>query len=92
MPEATFTILNTYGLHIRPCAAIAKLAGDYPCNITLVKGNIRVNAKRIMELLTLGAAYGDSIKVIATGPDSEAALHAFGELIAHRFGVEEEVE
>ena len=45
--------------------------------------------RSIMGLLTLGAAQGTTITVIAQGADAEACLEAISGLVAARFGEDE---
>ena len=54
--------------------------------MTVTRGGETVGGRSIMGLLTLGAAQGTSITVVADGEDAEACLGAISALLADRFG------
>ena len=39
MPQATTTISNKLGLHARASAKLTKLAGGFPCEVWIAKGD-----------------------------------------------------
>lgn len=82
----TTTIVNKLGLHARASAKLTKLAGSFPCEVWLSKGERRVNAKSIMGVMMLAAAKGTTINIETDGPDEEAAMTALIRLIADYFG------
>ena len=55
MMKTTATISNKLGLHARASAKLTKLAGSYPCEVWLTRGERRVNAKSIMGVMMLAA-------------------------------------
>jgi len=71
MIEEKIIIQNRAGIHARPAAILVQLIKNYSCDIYLEKGNYRINAKSIMGIITLGAAYGTEIKIIAEGDDEK---------------------
>ena len=85
MTEKTIVISNRAGIHARPAALLVQTTKDYKCNIYLEKGNDRINAKSIMGIITLGAAYGTEIKVIADGEGEAAAVDAVVRLFESKF-------
>ncbi len=84
MKEVELKILNEYGLHARPASLLANIASQYTCEIKVVKDESEVNAKSIMNLLLLAAGKDTTIKVVADGPDEDAAIVALKELIEVR--------
>ena len=52
--EKSFIIKSPAGLHARPAALLVQKANSFPCDISLVKGEKKVNAKSIMSILALG--------------------------------------
>jgi phosphotransferase system HPr (HPr) family protein len=56
--HSTTTIINNLGLHARASAKLSKLAGSFPCEVWISKGERRVNAKSIMGVMMLAAGYG----------------------------------
>jgi phosphocarrier protein len=86
MIKTTTTISNKLGLHARASAKLTKLAGSYPCEVWISRGERRVNAKSIMGVMMLAAGKGSSVTIEAEGEDAEQALAAIVRLIAERFG------
>lgn len=82
----TLKINNELGLHARSAALFAKVANQFKSEITVRKGHNQINGKSIMGLLTLAAAKGSKIKVIAEGSDALEALEEIKTLIKDRFG------
>ena len=46
MVKGTITVNNKSGLHLRPASELSKIAGKLQSEITIVKGNMRVNPKK----------------------------------------------
>ena len=86
MIKTTTTISNKLGLHARASAKLTKLAGSFPCEVWMSRGERRVNAKSIMGVMMLAAARGATITIETDGPDEQAALDAIAALIADKFG------
>jgi phosphocarrier protein len=76
-----FAITNRQGLHARPAQLFAQTATQYKAEITLMRDNMRVDAKSIMHILTLGAVQGTTLTVEAKGDDADEAIEALWELI-----------
>ena len=89
MISSTTTIVNKLGLHARASAKLTKLAGSFPCEVWMSRGERRVNAKSIMGVMMLAASQGTKLVVETEGEDAESALQAIIELIASRFGERE---
>jgi phosphocarrier protein HPr len=81
-----FIITNALGLHARAAASFVKIANRFRSEITVVKGDTRVNGKSIMGVLMLAASKGTEIAVTAKGGDAKEALEALGMLIEDKFG------
>jgi phosphocarrier protein len=90
MMEKTITISNRAGLHARPSAMIVKLTKDMDCDVSFVKDDDRINAKSIMGLLTLGAAYGTELTIITEGAGEKEALDAIVKLFESKFQEEDD--
>ena len=79
-------VLNRYGIHARPAALLVKTAATFADEeLYLAKGDITVNAKSIMGLLTLEGHHGARLRVIARGPRAEEAADAIAELFRVKF-------
>ena len=86
MITATTTISNKLGLHARASAKLTKLAGSFPCEVWIARGERRVNAKSIMGVMMLAAGLGSSVEVETNGADEQAAMDAILALINDKFG------
>jgi phosphocarrier protein HPr len=88
----TAKIRNRLGLHARAAVKFVQLASKYKSEIKVIKDATDVNGKSIMGLLTLVAAYGMEIVIVAEGPDAADAVAALGVLVDGGFdeGVEPE--
>jgi phosphocarrier protein len=86
MPQATTTISNKLGLHARASAKLTKLAGSFPCEVWLSKGERRVNAKSIMGVMMLAAGLGSEVVLETQGEREQEALDAILALMADKFG------
>ncbi len=86
MIKTSTTISNKLGLHARASAKLTKLAGSFPCEVWLSRGERRVNAKSIMGVMMLAAGLGSTIEVETTGEREQDAQDAILALIADKFG------
>jgi len=86
MVKAPATISNKLGLHARASAKLTKLAGGYPCDVWLTRGERRVNAKSIMGVMMLAAGLGSAIEIEAEGERAQEAVDALLALIDDKFG------
>ena len=85
MAERDIIITNRAGIHARPAAVLVQAAKDYKSNVYFERGNERVNAKSIMGILTLAAAYNSELKIIAEGEDAEQAVETLARLFESKF-------
>lgn len=74
-------IKSENGLHARPASAFVAKASGYKSEITLEVEGKKANGKSIMNVLGLGIAHGDEVKVIAVGDDSERAEKELSDLL-----------
>ena len=86
MAQVTTTISNKLGLHARASAKLTKLAGSFPCEIWISKGERRVNAKSIMGVMMLAAGIGSEVVLESEGEQAQQALDALLALMADKFG------
>jgi phosphocarrier protein HPr len=86
MREEIVTIQNKLGLHARAAAVFSKQAGEFSSRIEVVKNQMKVNGKSIMELLTIAAVKGCNIAIRADGEDEEHAIKALVTLVNDGFG------
>ena len=76
MVTQTVKVKNRAGIHARPAMVIVQATLKFTSNIYLEKNEYRVNAKSIMGVITLAAAYGTELTIIAEGEDEKEALAA----------------
>ena len=86
MIKTNITISNKLGLHARASAKLTKLAGSFPCEVWISKGERRVNAKSIMGVMMLAAGVGADIEIETIGDQEKEALEALIGLINDKFG------
>lgn len=86
MVKTEITISNKLGLHARASAKLTKLAGSFPCDVWMSKGERRINAKSIMGVMMLAASKGSKVTLETNGSDEQAAMDALVKLINDRFG------
>jgi phosphocarrier protein HPr len=86
MIHSNTTIINRLGLHARASAKLSKLAGSFPCEVWIAKGERRVNAKSIMGVMMLAAGIDSEVVVDTDGEREQEAMQAILALIADRFG------
>ena len=78
-------VLNRAGIHARPAAQIAMKASAYASDISFERDAMKINAKSIMGIITLGATYRTKIRCVCSGPDEEEAMKGMEDLFASRF-------
>lgn len=86
MVSAKTTVINKSGLHLRPAAEFSKLASKFDCDITLVKGDKRVNPKSVLFLMGAEITQGTEIEIVCDGADEEEALKQLKEAIDSGLG------
>lgn len=86
MIKANLTISNKLGLHARASAKLTKLAGSFPCEVWLSRGERRVNAKSIMGVMMLAAGLGTQVELEVNGDQEQAAFDALSAMINDKFG------
>ncbi len=84
------TLVNKYGLHVRPAGLFAKVASRYDADVEVEKDGNVVSGKSIMALMTLEAVCGTKLIVTATGPQAAEVLEELEGLVARRFDIPDE--
>ena len=86
MIKKNTTISNKLGLHARASAKLTKLAGSFPCEVWISRGERRVNAKSIMGVMMLAAGMGTEVTLETSGDKEQEAMDALLALIEDKFG------
>jgi phosphocarrier protein len=84
--KQTTTVINKLGLHARASAKLTKMAGSFPCEVWVSRGDRRVNAKSIMGVMMLAAGLGSEIVIETDGAQEGEAMEALLALLANKFG------
>lgn len=85
-----FTLINKYGMHVRPAGLFAKIASRYDADVEVEKDGNVVSGKSIMALMTLEAICGTKLKVTATGPQAKEVLDDLEGLVGRKFDIPDE--
>ena len=70
------TVVNPDGLHMRVALMISECAKKYNATVTITKDSETVSARDILQVLTLGAAPGVTLRVDAQGEQASEALNS----------------
>jgi phosphocarrier protein len=85
MTTRSVTILNRAGIHARPASLIVQTAQQFDSSIWIEKEDVKINAKSIMNILTLGATYQTQLTLSAEGEDEEEAVEEMAQLFDNKF-------
>lgn len=78
--ERRVFIRDELGLHARPAARLAQAAQQFQSSITLENDDMRVDAKSILDILSLSAGRGTSLVLRCRGEDAALAAERLQEL------------
>jgi phosphocarrier protein HPr len=84
-------VLNAAGLHARPAIQFVDLANQFASKIMVCKGGdepVEADGKSVMQMITLEATQGTTLRVDAEGEDAENAVRRLAELFESKFGEE----
>ncbi len=84
-------IANATGLHARPASDFIAEAGKFTAKIQIARADSEdeddiVNAKSIINVLSLGLSQGEEVELSADGPDEKEAVDTLIALIDSKFG------
>jgi phosphocarrier protein HPr len=85
MTQTEVTIRNRAGIHARPASLIVKTANKYQSQVFLEKDGMKINAKSIMGIITLGASHNTRLLLSAEGPDESEVVTDIARLFETRF-------
>ncbi len=84
--KSSITVTNKLGLHARASAKLTKMAGSFPCQVWLHRGERKVNAKSIMGVMMLAAGLGTALEIETEGEQEAEAMQALIGLFNDKFG------
>ena len=76
MFTAQITIPNETGLHARPASGLVRLCKQYQSSIHIRRGDVDIDAKSIVKLLSGGLAQHARIELVVEGEDEDEAGRA----------------
>ena len=84
----TVLIINQRGLHARASAKCVNAVARLPegVDVRVIKDGTEAQGGSILGLMMLGAAKGDSVEIVVTGPDADAVLMKVAGLVKDGFG------
>lgn len=89
MEKTRIQLVNRLGLHVRASSKLVDLATKYISHMTIECKGKKANAKRILEVMTLGAKEGDYLALAIEGKDEQQAMKAITALLHEKFGEKE---
>ncbi len=84
--QRDLVIVNELGLHARSAAKLAKIAQTADKGVWLRYRDEYVDAKQVIDILTLGAAQGARIRIGIESAEDIDTLEKLVDLIANGFG------
>jgi phosphocarrier protein FPr len=87
--EAELAVENEVGLHARPAARFVETVARFDADVLVMKAGSNqapVSARSLTNVVTLAARRGDTVRVLASGPQAREAVAALRELAAGGFG------
>lgn len=76
MKSFNYTITDPVGIHARPAGVLVKEAKKYASAVSIVKGDKKADAKKLMVLMGLGVKCGEEVIVEVEGADEDTAVTA----------------
>ncbi|MCI8273110.1 MAG: HPr family phosphocarrier protein [Clostridia bacterium] len=86
MKKQRITIKNETGLHIRPASELVKIATKFQCDTYITTEEKRVDAKSMLEVMSIGAKPNTEIGIECNGIDENMAMEEIIETINNKFG------
>jgi phosphocarrier protein len=84
--EKTLTIKNELGIHARSAAMIVRALERYQSSVSLERDGTRVDARSLLDILTLGCPKDSRIVVRADGDDAQEVVDSLEKLVDDKFG------
>ncbi len=84
--QQEFIVANRLGIHARVAAQIVKVTTQFASEVSISNSGASVNAKSILDLMTLVCPKGTKVLVTVTGPDAAEVISALAALFQTKFG------
>ena len=69
------------GLHNKQATYFVQKANEFESSIWIESGNRKMNAKSLLGIMSLGIVSGNTVNLVASGSDAEAAVEALEALL-----------
>ena len=86
MQTITLSVMNPLGLHARASIKLVDLAARFQGSVQLVVRGRTIDAKDILQVMSVGAAQGSTVELIVEGPEEQQALAAIEDLFKPGIG------
>ncbi len=73
MKKFTYVVTDSEGIHARPAGLLVKKASCYTSDIFIQKDEKKIDAKKILGVMSLGAKQGQEVTIIIEGNDENEA-------------------
>lgn len=87
--SAKVEVINKLGFHLRAVAVFVKESEKFKSSIKVINGDVEVDGKSIMGLMTLIATQGTVIEIKAEGADARETVAALTKIVKNKFGEKE---
>jgi phosphocarrier protein HPr len=84
--KRTLTIKNELGLHARSAAMIVRVLERYRSKVFLERDGNQVDARSLLDILTLACPKDSRVVVRADGDDAREAVESIEKLVDDKFG------
>lgn len=81
-------VVNERGLHARAAALFAGTARRFEADVRVEFSGDRASGRSVVDLLTLAATRGSTLRITAKGADAERAVAELADMVAGGFGEE----
>ena len=76
MQQFDYTISDPMGLHARPAGQLVRQAAAFKSRVTIRRGDREVDCIRLLRVMALCAAAGETVTFTVDGEDEQAACEA----------------
>ena len=86
MVSEKVTVINPQGMHMRPAQLFVNTLSAYTCDVTILFGKNKINARSIMNLMAACIKCGSEIEIQCDGEQEAQALKAAVVLVKSGLG------
>jgi len=85
MKQFQYVIKDPNGLHARPAGLLVQQAQKYESRIELSRDGKSASLKRLFAVMGMNVKCGETVEVVAEGPDEEAAIQTLEAFFRENF-------